>query len=412
MTNRMRRVVMAVGSLAAGAVFWLLVSGPPVRTQTAQVQTTLSAAVARSDTSVALTSDTGVSAGTYLYIDGELMQAIVEQGTSARWNVRRGLADGMTPAVAHTNAAPVWVMATGAAGESFYSFNVISGSACTSSDYTYLPRINTKTGQFADCEGGFWMVRKYGDRINVRDFTVRDSFEAGQTIMQDDGTAKSLADAEENQVHGSPLGAIEYREDVLKTISSWVAINGVLEISADDAAESVEIIIGASSDAALNQVFEVGTSGGCIAMMVDISAITMVDELHIGFRQNEAFADVAAFETYDDYAVIGLKDNAGDLDVEDEEAGAGVQNDDTGVTWAAGEQRGLKVCLSNAGVPTFFYTAANPNVYFPDWIQVTTTNTGDALTSGDGMVPFIVFTGAAVAGTIEIDWIELTRFPR
>ena len=410
----MTRIFRYLGlPLVAGGLFLSVLwtgSPQPVRSQTAQVKTTTSAAMTATDTSVALTSDTGVAAGTYLYIDGELLRATSEVGTTSRWNVQRGQSDGMTPAVRHLSGANVWVMATGGAGESYYTFDAVSGAACTSSEYQYLPRINPKSGQVADCEGGFWMAR-HPDRINVRDFTVRDTFEGGQTIMTDAGTAKGLADADQNFVYGSPLGAIEYREDVAKTASSWIAINGDLEISGDDAAESVEIVFGASSDAALNQVWEVGTSGGCVAMMVTISAITSIDELHIGVRQNEAFVDVAAYATYDEYATIGLVDNAGDLDAQDEEAGAGIQNDDTGVTWAAGERRALKVCLSKAGVPTFFYSAASPDADYPMYSQVSTTNTGDALTSGDGMVPFIVFTGAGVAGTVAVQWVELTRFP-
>lgn len=412
MTNTLRSLILWLGGAVVAVVLAGLLSHQfdSVSAQTAQTQTTTTAAMTATDTSVALTSDTGVSAGTYLYIDGELLRAQSEQGTSLRWNVQRGQGDGLTPAVRHASGARVYVLASGGTGGSAFTFNIVSGAACAGTDVAYLPRINTRTGQIADCEGGFWMVRR-PDPINVRDFTVRDSFEGGQTIMQDDGTAKSLTDTEENFVYGSPLGAIEYREDVNKTASSWIAINGDLEISADDGAEGVEIVIGASSDAALNQMFEVGTSGGCVAMMVTISAITMIDEFHIGFRQNEAFADINAYATYDDYAVIGLVDNAGDLDAQDEEAGAGIQNDDTGVTWAAGERRGLKVCLSKTGVPTFFYTAASPDAVYPAWVQVSTTNTGDALTSGEGMVPFIEHLGAAVAGTIAIQWIEITRFP-
>ena len=402
---------LSSATLLAAVMGWLVwpTTSPHLRAQTAVTQTTTSAAISATATSIPLTSDTGVAAGTYLYVGRELMQATSEIATSGRWNVRRGLSDGGSPAQAHFSGITVWVMSSGGSGESYFTYDIAPRDACTAG--VFVPRINVRTGQIADCEGGFWMTRHYGDRINVRDFTVRDTFEGGQTIMQDDGTAKSLADAEENFVYGSPLGAIEYREDVAKTISSWVAINGDLEISGDDAAEGVEIVIGASSDAALNQVFEVGTSGGCIAMMVTVSAIATIDDLVIGFRQNEAFVDTNLYETYDEYATMAINDNAGDLDAEDEEAGAGIQNDDTGVTWANGERRALKVCLSKTGVPTFFYTAASPNIDYPAYIQVATTNTGDALTAGDGMVPFIDFLGAGVAGTIAIAWIELTRFP-
>ena len=402
------RLRILTGVIAALVMMLGYSAWNPPTTQTAITMTTTAAAVAAADTSVLLTSDTGVAAGTAIYIDNELMVAISEQGATARWNVRRGQ-EGTAPAM-HATAARVFVGSSGAFGRN----DVTTGGACTATEHLYKPYINTRTGRIWDCELGFWMEWHRLESVNVRSFTVRDEFDQGYSVMQDDGTVKSVTDAEEDFVTGSPLGAIEYREEQTKTVSSWVTINGQLDISADNttSAEGVEIVFGATSDAALNQVIEVGTSGACFAAMVTIADISAVDELVIGWRQNEAFVDTILYETYDEYAIIGVQDVAGDLDVEDEEAGAGVQNDDVGVTWADGERRALKVCISKTGVPTFYYTAASPDATRPAYIQVVTTNTGDALTAGDGMVPFLAFLISGTDGpNVTIQFAEITRIP-
>ena len=403
MTAQIARLRWLTGVLIAVFLLW----GGSAQAQTGLVSTTLAAALTTADGRVVnLTSGTGVTAGvTRLWIDREflLVQSAVGSSTTL-WNVVRGFNGISTP---HLNGARVYL----GIADRFYNADVVEGAACTTANELFFPHINPTSGQMAECEAGFWAIWSK-DPHRVKSFTLRDTFDGGQLIMQDDGTAKSLADAEENFVYGSPLGPIEYREDVAKTVSSWVAINGDLQIDADDAAEGVEFVFGASSDAALNQVIEVGTSGGCIAAMVTLSVVTGIDELQLGWRQNEAFVDVNVYASYDEWAVIGLVDNAGDLDVQDEEAGAGTQNDDTGITWAAAEQRGLKVCISEAGAPTFFYTAAaQANPDRPLWVEFDGPNTGDALTSGDGMVPFLEFLGAGVASTITLQWVELTRLP-
>lgn len=376
---------------------------------TAVDRTTFSSAVNATQNTVTLAAASGAAAGGYLYVEGELMT--LEANTSGTtWRVRRGLSNGATPARAHGTTATVWV----GAAEEFGTFDL--AGTCSQTTERYLPRFNTRENRIFDCAGnGYWLARTRtvpaASMVCGGAMRCREEFNGGHTIMQDDGTAKSLSDAEENFVYGSPLGAIEYREEQAKTASSWVTINGELDISADNTtnAEGVEIVFGASSDAALNQVLEVGTNGACIAAMITVADVSGIDELHIGFRQNEAFQDAVGYAGYDDWAVIGLVDNAGDLDAQDEEAGGGTQNDDTGITWADGERRALKVCISAAGVPTFYYTAASPDADEPIYIQATTTNTGDALTSGDGMVPFLAFlVGGTDGPNVTVQWVELT----
>lgn len=407
--------------LLRNATIWfsLALLGFPAVVQ-AQVQvdhTTFTTAITATATSITLTAASGSAAGEHLYVEGELLQLqSAVNASTTEWNVRRGLAQGATPARAHPTTAIVWVLDA----EEGRNFNV--AGTCTAGTERFLPFINTRENRIYDCSStGFWVERD-ADRTNVLSantvcggkLTCREEFNGGHAVMQDDGTAKSLTDAEENFVYGSPLGPIEYREEQTKTASSWVAINGELDISGDNAtsAEGVEIVWGAVSDAALNQVIEVGTNGACISAMITVADISAIDELVIGWRQNEAFVDAITYETYDDYAIIGIQDTAGDVDVEDEEAAGGVQNDDAVVVWADGERRALKVCMSSGGVPTFYYTAASPDNEAPLYVPVTTTNTGDALTAGDGMVPFLGFLISGTDGpNVTIQWVQLEYAP-
>ena len=385
--------------------------------QTRVDHTTFTAAVTATATRATLTAASGSSVGDYLYVDGELMRIrVAVNASTTEWEIQRGLGDGATPARAHSATAIVWVIDS---GES-YTFNV--QGTCTPSGERYLPVINTRENRIFDCgSSGYWVERDR-DSVSIQQASTvcggrlkcREEFNGGFSVMQDDGTVKSLSDAEENFVYGSTLGAIEYREEQDKTASSWITINGQLDISADNttSAEGVEIVWGATSDAVLNQVIELGTHGACIAAMITIADISAIDDLVIGWRQNEAFVDANLYETYDEYAIIGVQDTAGDLDIEDEEAGAGVQNDDVGVTWADAERRALKVCISSAGVPTFWYTAASPDNEEPAYIQATSTNTGDALTAGDGMVPFLSFLISGTDGpNVTIAWVEISYAP-
>ena len=414
-------------SLFRNATLWcalaVLLGVPAVTHSQTQVDhTTFSTAVTATATDITLAAASGSSAGDRLFVDGELMQLTSAVNSSTtNWNVRRGLGEGFTPARAHSITAIVWVMDSGT-DEGARQFNV--QGTCSTSTERYLPHINTKENRIFDCGAtGYWVEREReivsipsANTVCGGRLRCRDEFNGGHSVMQDDGTAKSLTDGEENFVSGSPLGAIEYREEETKDAagtSSWLTINGDLDISGDNTttAEGVEIIWGATSDAGLNQVVELGTNGACISAMVTVADVSGVDNLFLGWRQNEAFQNFV-HTGYNDWAVIGLQDNAGDLDIEDEEAGAGTQNDDTGITWADGERRALKTCLSSAGVPTFYYTAASPDNEEPLYIRATSTNSGDALTSGEGFVPFLSFLITGTDGpNVTVQWVQLEYAP-
>ena len=213
----------AIALLALVAAFWPAIGAA----QTMLTQTTLSAAVAAGARSLSVASATDIAAGGEIFVEspttgGELMRVTAVSGTTL--TVRRGT--GGTPSTPtgpqHASGARVWVDIN----DAFTTFDV--SGACTSSDHRYLPHINTRSGEIWDCDPGVgvWLKRST-DPVKVAEFTVRDDFaNTGHTVMQDDGTIKSVTDAEINYVTGSPLGAITYRQEQTATISSWITING------------------------------------------------------------------------------------------------------------------------------------------------------------------------------------------
>lgn len=403
------------GCLTALFAAILLTSMPTwAEAQTQVDHTRFSTAVTATQNTVTLVANSGTVAGDYFYADGELMQAET-RGTGNTWRVRRGLGQGFVPARAHSTTAVVW---TGGGGE-FKDFDVTG--TCSQAIERYLPLINTKGNHVFDCSGsGTWMARS-GDWTGVESartvcgglMRCRDEFNQGYLIMQDDGTVKSLTDAEENFVYGSPVGPIEYREEQTKTVSSWVAIDGQLDISADDttASEGVEIVFDASSDAGLNQVIEAGTNGACFAAMVTIANVATVTQLQFGWRQNEAFQDAAAYTGYARWNTIGLTTTNGAITSSQEVSGA-TTTDLASVTWANGERRALKVCLSSAGVPSAAYTDASPDNEAPVYRWITMTNTGVAQTAGTGMIPFMTFLAAGTTDAgVTIQWVQIEYAP-
>lgn len=404
----MTRIRQYFGSLLLVA----LVMAWPVGAQAQQAVdwTTFSVAVTNTATSVTLTAASGVAAGGYLYSEGELMQVTSVSGAVAQ--VRRGVAGGKTPAMAHSASAAIVFVG---AGDEFQTYDV--AGTCTASENLYNPHINTHTNNVFDCEGGFWLKRSYDSPTNVRSHTVEDKFQQGYAIMQIDGTAKSLTDNENNFVAGSPLGAIEYREELTKTASSWIIddLDG-LDLSADDGAtdaEGVDIAFGVTEGTDMGYIVA-GSSGGCFEASIDIPNISGTDFLVIGWRQNEAMVDNATPASYTLYNHVGIYDEITGSIIHLE---SGATEDDSAVDWADGETRALKVCVTKAGVPSAFYSAAythDPDITeWPDYNEIPIGNNGTTLTAGTQMVPFLIYL-ASSEGTDpdpRVQWVRLTRFP-
>jgi hypothetical protein len=144
-------------SLLIGLVL-LLGSMLPAMGQTVLTNTTLSAAVGDSKTTlITVASATGINASsasdntkaTYLYVDHEAMR--VTSVTSTTIGVTRGYLH--TVAAPHVNAAPVFVI------PAYLStfFSIIPNGACTRGNELALPRIEPVSGTVSDCLGGQWV---------------------------------------------------------------------------------------------------------------------------------------------------------------------------------------------------------------------------------------------------------------
>ena len=242
---------------------------------------------------------------------------------------------------------------------------------------------------------------------------VRDEFDQGSFIMQDDMTVVSVTDGEVNVVFGSPLGIITFREELSKTISSWVNLDGEITISADDdnAEDGVEIVIGGRGTSTTTGMIVAGTSGACVSASFTIADISDTDQLTIGWRQNETFVDLADNMAYTVVSTVGINAVDGSI-FSEQEVSEATDVDDSGVNWADGERRALKVCISAAGVPTAFYTAASPDATSPTYVAITMTETGSTLTAGTQLWPFISFVQGATPGAdVNIQYIELSSAP-
>lgn len=395
-----------------GAAAMLLFS-MPVHAQTTLTHTTLSGAITASATSFAVASATNIAADVRLFVDKELMIVTAVSGTTV--TVRRAVANG-GQATRHASGARVWVD-NATQGSPFITYDV--SGACLTSEMRWTPMINTANGSIFECEGGYWLkwLSESTAEPHYREYTVRDGFDGATNAMEDDGTAKTVTDAGINIIFGSPLGTLSMREELTKTASSWVVINGVLDISADDTTndEGVEIVVGNGTAPTGHQFFEAQTQAACIAVSVDVADISGTDQVQIGFRQNEAYQDNAAYAGYTVWNTVGINASDGSI-VSSQEVSEATDTDDSGVDFADGDTRALKVCVDHDGVPTAFYSDAYTTSQtlqdVPAWNAITMTNTGSAITSGLGMVPFISYMAAGTDGAgVTINWVELTRLP-
>ena len=405
----MHRMLNRLSGLAA----WLMIvgAGMPAQAQTAITHTTLASAMSATADRAVVASSTNLAAASFLYIDGELLEIRSVSSTTA--TVRRGTAGG-TPAVAHASGAVVWV-GTGVQFDTGAAIDAVAGAVCTASDFLYTPYIHTRSGRIFDCDRSVWLERFPTQLTAPQSFSVRDLFDQGYTVMQDDGTAKSLVDDEDNFVYGSPLGAIEYREELGKTTSTWVTTAGVLDISADDTIDDagVEIAFGAGE---LDGWIVAGTTGGCVSASITVADISGTDQVQLGFRNNAAFPDVAAYAGLTVWNTVGINATDGSI-VSSQEVSEATDTDDSAVNWADGETRALRVCVSSAGVPTAFYTAAYTYAAsvpdYPTWVAITMTETGSTLTAATALTPVLSYLAAGTDGPdVTINWVQLTRLPR
>ncbi len=119
--------------------------------QATMTQTTLSAAVGKSDQYVNVSSATGITAGsTLIYVDKEAMRVRSLSGT----RVRVFRAQDGTRQDAHASGAVVYV-----GPFNYYSHSdPTAGSPCTSAAELVLPRVVVPTGNVWQCTNSLWVL--------------------------------------------------------------------------------------------------------------------------------------------------------------------------------------------------------------------------------------------------------------
>ena len=234
---------------------------------------------------------------------------------------------------------------------------------------------------------------------------ARESFDQAYFIMQDDATAKSVADNEINVVFGSPVGIITFHEEVTKTTSSWIVADGVLDIKGDNDAdnEGVEIRIGWNST---NEGMLVAqTSGACFTVNLTLGDISGTDQMFIGWVQNEAYNATNTYTAYNDWSLVGVNNVDGSIFSLIEVNAGGTLSDDSTVNFADGETRTLRSCILADGTRTASYTAAGGTTF----TDITLANGTTAHTAGDQLVPMITFLSTLTDGAdITINWMEVS----
>lgn len=241
---------------------------------------------------------------------------------------------------------------------------------------------------------------------------VRDDFDQGYIVAENDATGlliKSLTDTDDNVVIGSPLGLITYREEQTKTTSSWLVVDGQLDIKGDNTttAEGVEIVFGGDGANTNEGVIVAGTSGACFTASVTITDISGAGQFLIGWRQNETWQDAAAYAGYTVWNTVGITATDGSITAKSEVSGA-TQTDDSNVNTVDGATHIFKSCVSAAGIPTAYYTANGSSTF----VQITLTNGGAARTAGIQMYPFLSFLASGTDGPNPlVNWVQLEAAP-
>lgn len=138
----------------------------PAAAQTALNETTLSATITASQSTLVVASATGFSAGKVIYIEREAMRVSAVSSTTI--TVVRGF--GPTVPTAHAVSAVVY------AGDSA-AFTPGPGKAgsCTATAERYLPVINTQNGAVYDCgNAGVWFDRRNTRLVTCRALLIAD----------------------------------------------------------------------------------------------------------------------------------------------------------------------------------------------------------------------------------------------
>ena len=130
----------------------LLVVPASTFAQTTTTQTILSSAITATQTTIAIASNTGVSASsstatTNFWVDGELMRVNSQVGSTTTWNVTRGV---QSRGVAHPTGSIVF-FGTAVTTGPFVRQAPFPGTSCTPTNFQFLPIIDVVTNTVWNC---------------------------------------------------------------------------------------------------------------------------------------------------------------------------------------------------------------------------------------------------------------------
>ena len=143
--NMMKTLRFALITLAA-----LVLAASPVQAQRLIVNTTTSAALTATDTTVSLTATTSVAAGQFAFVDQELMRVNSVDTTASTISVQRG--QGGTAAVGHATGETIFI----SDGGDYRNVDPSYSGACQRgvNQAAILPWINTSNGNIWKCLPG------------------------------------------------------------------------------------------------------------------------------------------------------------------------------------------------------------------------------------------------------------------
>ena len=233
----------------------------------------------------------------------------------------------------------------------------------------------------------------------------RDDF-CGVGVLQNDGTVESGVDTEINDIT-TIVAKNGYYQFIEQTATLSLATNpnvaGAgcgLDVSGDVTANDGHELIFHHERLGAVYLVDSATDVFYFEISITIANISGFDgDWAAGMMLPEAQVNPPVHDNLNTYILFTLSDNAGDLDLEADVDGGGLANDDTGITWADGETRVLRIEIDGDG-----YAA------YVDGTAVTTTNvnTSNDFSDGDKVIPFYYHTQGAegVATGVVLNYIE------
>jgi hypothetical protein len=233
----------------------------------------------------------------------------------------------------------------------------------------------------------------------------RDNF-CSFDVLQNDDTAESGTDTEINLIYTDQVPDSGYYQYITATatlsLAQPIATGCGLDVSGDITAnDGHEIKFSRTPLLGRGQVITGMATAFYFEISITIADISTFDgDWATGVMLPEAQQNPPQHDGLDTYVIFTLSDNAGDLDVEGDNAGGGETNDDTGITWADGETHVLRIEVADD------FTAA-----YVDGVAITLTNVnvvGEWFDTGDSVLPFYYHTqGAeAAASGVVINYVE------